>query len=87
MLAAPLVLPEVVFGLALLLLFVTLEQATGWPAGRGALTIAIAHVTFALAYVAVVVRARLARFDRSLEEAALDLGARPRRSFSPSPCR
>lgn len=77
MLAAPLVLPEVVFGLALLLLFVTLEQATGWPAGRGALTIAIAHVTFALAYVAVVVRARLARFDRSLEEAALDLGARP----------
>lgn len=77
MLAAPLVLPEVVLGLALLLLFVGLEQATGWPAGRGALTIAIAHVTFALAYVAVVVQARLARFDRSLEEAALDLGARP----------
>jgi putrescine transport system permease protein len=81
MLAAPLVLPEVVFGLALLLLFVTLEQATGWPAGRGALTIAVAHVTFALAYVAVVVRARLARFDRSLEEAALDLGARPAKVF------
>jgi putrescine transport system permease protein len=80
-LAAPLVLPEVVLGLALLLLFVSLEQATGWPAGRGALTIAIAHVTFTLAYVAVVVQARLARFDRSLEEAALDLGARPTKAF------
>ena len=81
MLAAPLVLPEVVLGLALLLFFVSLEQATGWPAGRGALTIAIAHVTFALAYVAVIVQARLVRFDRSLEEAALDLGARPARVF------
>ena len=81
MLAAPLVLPEVVLGLALLLLFVTLEQATGWPEGRGALTIAIAHVTFSLAYVAVIVQARLARFDRSLEEAALDLGATPARAF------
>jgi putrescine transport system permease protein len=80
-LAAPLVLPEVVLGLALLLLFVSLEQATGWPAGRGALTIATAHVTFTLAYVAVVVQARLARFDRSLEEAALDLGARPTKAF------
>lgn len=79
--AAPLVLPEVVLGLALLLLFVSLEQATGWPAGRGALTVALAHVTLTLAYVAVIVQARLARFDRSLEEAALDLGARPWKVF------
>ena len=79
--AAPLVLPEVVLGLALLLLFVSLEQATGWPEGRGALTIALAHVTLTLAYVAVIVQARLARFDRSLEEAALDLGARPWKVF------
>lgn len=80
-LAAPVVLPDVVIGLSLLLLFVTLEDAIGWPAGRGALTIAIAHVTVGLAFVAVVVQARLARFDRSLEEAALDLGATPWRAF------
>lgn len=80
-LAAPVALPDVVLGLALLLLFVTLEQAIGWPAGRGALTIAIAHVTVGLAFVAVIVQARLARFDRSLEEAALDLGAKPWKAF------
>ena len=74
---APLVMPEVITGLSLLLLFVALQQATGWPAGRGIVTIAIAHVTLGLAYVAIVVEARLAAFDRSLEEAALDLGATP----------
>jgi len=74
---APLVMPEVVTGLSLLLLFVTLEQATGWPAGRGLLTIVIAHSTFALAYVAVIVQSRLIGMDPALEEAALDLGARP----------
>src|SRR5262249_52390733 len=72
----PLVLPEVIMGLALLLLFVDLEEGLGWPAGRGFLTIAIAHATLGMAYVAVVVQARLHEFDRSLEEAALDLGAR-----------
>ena len=78
---APLVMPEVITGLSLLLLFVALEQALGWPAGRGMLTIIIAHVTLGTAYVAVVVEARLAAFDRSLEEAALDLGARPVKVF------
>jgi putrescine transport system permease protein len=63
-------------------LFVALEQATGWPAGRGILTIVIAHTTLGLAYVAVVVEARLASFDMSLEEAALDLGARPWKVFA-----
>lgn len=77
MTTAPLVMPEVITGLSLLLLFVGLQQATGWPDGRSALTIAIAHITFATAYVTVVVRARLGQMDRSLEEAALDLGARP----------
>ncbi|MEQ8661969.1 MAG: ABC transporter permease subunit [Gammaproteobacteria bacterium] len=79
--AAPLVMPEVILGLALLLLFVTLEQACGWPAGRGATTIVIAHVTFSMAYVTVVVQARLVGMDPALEEAALDLGATPTRAF------
>jgi putrescine transport system permease protein len=79
--AAPLVMPEVITGLSLLLLFVAMEQAFGFPAGRGADTIAIAHATFGAAYVAVVVQARLADFDTSLEEAAMDLGARPAKVF------
>lgn len=77
MTTAPLVMPEVITGLSLLLLFVFLEQLIGWPKGRGFATIAIAHITFAMAYVTVVVQSRLASFDDSLEEAALDLGARP----------
>lgn len=81
MIAAPLVMPEVITGISLLLLFVSMEQAIGWPAGRGFTTIAIAHVTFCTAYVAVVVQARLAGFDRSLEEAAQDLGAPPAKVF------
>jgi putrescine transport system permease protein len=78
---APLVMPEVITGLSMLLLFVALEQVIGWPSGRGVATITIAHVTFAMAYVAVIVQARLAGFDESLEEAALDLGARPVKVF------
>jgi putrescine transport system permease protein len=81
MTTAPLVMPEVITGLSLLLLFVALEQLTGWPAGRGVLTITIAHITFAMAYVTVIIQSRLAGFDDSLEEAALDLGARPARVF------
>ena len=78
---APMVLPEVITGLSLLLLFVSLEQAVGWPGGRGATTITIAHITFSMAYVIVVIQARLATVDRSLEEAAMDLGARPWKVF------
>ena len=77
LLTAPLVMPDVIIGLSLLLLFVAMQQLIGWPNGRGFTTIAIAHITFSMAYVAVVVRARLAQMDRSLEEAAMDLGARP----------
>jgi putrescine transport system permease protein len=78
---APMVLPEVITGLSLLLLFVALEQWIGWPSGRGATTITIAHMTFSMAYVIVVVQSRLATVDRSLEEAAMDLGARPWKVF------
>jgi putrescine transport system permease protein len=75
--AAPLVMPEVITGLSLLLLFVASESLFGWPSERGITTITIAHITFSLAFVAVLVQARLSTFDRSLEEAALDLGAPP----------
>jgi putrescine transport system permease protein len=76
-----LVVPEVVIGLALLLLFVTMDRFLGWPSSRGVTTVAIAHATLAMAYVAIVVRARLDGFDRRLEEAALDLGATPATVF------
>jgi putrescine transport system permease protein len=77
MIMSPLVMPEVITGLSLLLLFVTLQQWMGWPAQRGFTTITIAHTTFAMAYVAVIVQSGLASMDQSLEEAAMDLGGRP----------
>lgn len=77
MTTAPIVMPEVITGLSLLLLFVALQQLIGWPRGVGAVTIALAHITFCMAYVTVVVQSRLTSFDESLEEAAMDLGARP----------
>lgn len=82
MTTAPLVMPEVITGLSLLLLFVALEQAIGWPQGRGMTTITIAHITLTLSYVTVVVQSRLASLDVSLEEAAMDLGARPAKVFT-----
>jgi putrescine transport system permease protein len=81
MTTAPLVMPEVITGLSLLLLFVAMEQAFGWPAGRGITTITIAHMTFTMAYVTVIVQSRLSSMDDSLEEAAMDLGARPGKIF------
>ncbi len=81
MLAAPLVMPEVITGLSLLLLFVILGQAIGWPGQRGFTTIVVAHATFGLAYVTVIVQARLRLLDPAIEEAAADLGATPWRSF------
>ena len=79
MITSPLVMPEVITGLSLLLLFVSLQQTIGWPGQRGFSTITIAHTTFAMAYVAVVVRSRLMAMDASLEEAAMDLGCGPLR--------
>ncbi len=72
---APLVMPDVITGLSLLLLFVAMGFA------RGFWTIILAHVTFSMCFVAVVVQSRLATFDRSLEEAAADLGCRPLKTF------
>jgi putrescine transport system permease protein len=81
LLSARLVLPDVLVGLSLLLLFVQMEQVFGWPAGRGALTITLAHISVSLSYVAVVVEARLADAGTELEEAAMDLGASPLKAF------
>jgi putrescine transport system permease protein len=75
MLYAPLVMPEVITGLSLLLLFVALN------AERGFWTVAIAHTTLTMCFVAVVVQSRLVALDRSLEEAAMDLGCDPFRAF------
>jgi putrescine transport system permease protein len=79
---APLILPEVITGLSLLLLFVLLERFSGWPSGRGAGTVTIAHASVSVAYVAVVVRARLADVGTALEDAAADLYAPPWKVFS-----
>ena len=81
LITAPMVMPEVITGLALLLLFVSMSSMFGWPTQRGAMTIWIAHVTFTAAYVTVIVRSRLREMDLSIEEAAQDLGARPWQVF------
>ncbi len=85
MVSAPLVMPEVIMGLSLLLLFVSIDQIIepifGWSIGRGTLTIVLAHITFTMAFVTVVVQSRLVSMDASLEEAAMDLGARPAKVF------
>lgn len=78
--SAPLVMPEVMLGLSALLLFVSMQELIGWPT-RGMSTITLAHVTFTACYVTVVVRSRLTMMDDSLEEAAMDLGARPWKVF------
>lgn len=81
MVTAPLVMPEVITGLSLLLLFVAMAQLIGWPMERGVITIWIAHTTFCTAYVSVLVSSRLREIDRSMEEAAMDLGAKPWKVF------
>ena len=78
MMTAPLVMPEIITGLSLLFLFISMANADRLADARAARpTITIAHITFSMAYVAVVVRSRLAAMDESLEEAAMDLGGRP----------
>jgi putrescine transport system permease protein len=71
----------VISGISLLLLFVSLQQATGWPAGRGMMTMWIGHTMLCISYVAITVQARLTSMDKSLVEAARDLGATPLRVF------
>ena len=77
MISAPLVMPEVITGLSLLMLFIWLQTTFGWPSERGFTTITIAHITFSMAYVAVIIQSRLAGMAQDLEEAAQDLGAKP----------
>jgi len=79
--SAPLVIPEVVLGISLLLLFVELDSLFGWPGQRGMFTIWVGHTTFCMAFVTVIVQSRIRDLDRSLEEAALDLGATPAKVF------
>ena len=81
MITAPLVMPEVITGLSLLLLFVAMGQLIGWPGERGLTTIWIAHTSFTASYVALVVSSRLKELDLSIEEAAMDLGAKPWKTF------
>jgi putrescine transport system permease protein len=79
MISAPLVMPEVITGLSLLLFFIWLQDSVGWPSERGFTTITIAHITFSMAYVAVIIQSRLVGMAQDLEEAAMDLGAKPLR--------
>lgn len=74
---APLIMPEVITGIAALLLFIFMAEYIGWPSKRGFTTVTIAHITFSMTYVAVIVQSRLSSMDRSIEEAAMDLGSRP----------
>jgi putrescine transport system permease protein len=82
LLTVPLVLPEIITGLSLLLLFVAVEQTFGWPSGRGLATVIAAHATLAMTYVAYIVQARVVGMSRQYEEAAADLGAPPWRVFT-----
>ncbi len=81
MINAPLVIPEVIQGISLLLLFVEMGNLLGWPAGRGVLTIWIGHVMLCISYVAIIVQSRVRELNPQLEEAALDLGATPLKVF------
>jgi len=81
LISAPLVIPEVIQGISLLLLFVEMGKLLGWPSERGLVTIWIGHVMLCVSYVAIVIQSRLRGINPSLEEAALDLGATPLRTF------
>ncbi len=80
MVNAPMVMPEVILGLSLLLLMVSVQRAVGWPE-RGFVTIVLGHALLGMAYATVVIQSRLSEMDRSIEEAAMDLGARPMQVF------
>lgn len=74
---APLIMPEVITGISLLMFFIMMGQYIGWPGQRGFTTITIAHITFSMTYVTTVVQSRLTSVDLSVEEAAMDLGSKP----------
>jgi putrescine transport system permease protein len=74
---APLVMPEVITGIASLMLFILMARWIGWPSQRGFATVTLAHITFSMVFVTTIVQSRLAQTDASVEEAAIDLGSRP----------
>jgi putrescine transport system permease protein len=77
MVVAPLIMPEVITGISMLIFFILLGQYLGWPAKRGFSTITLAHITFSMVYVTTIIQARLSETDQAIEEAAMDLGSRP----------
>ncbi|MFN7051167.1 MAG: ABC transporter permease subunit [Gemmobacter sp.] len=77
MVTAPLVMPEVITGISMLMLFILMAQWIGWPGARGFTTVTLAHITFSMVFVTTIVQSRLLQADRAIEEAAMDLGARP----------
>jgi putrescine transport system permease protein len=74
---APLILPEVITGISMLMLFILMAQWIGWPGKRGFTTVTLAHITFSMTYVTTIVQSRLSTMDASIEEAAQDLGSKP----------
>ncbi|MCW3782733.1 ABC transporter permease subunit [Defluviimonas salinarum] len=74
---APLVMPEVITGIASLMLFILMAEYIGWPATRGFTTVTLAHITFSMVFVTTIVHSRLVQADEAIEEAAMDLGSRP----------
>jgi putrescine transport system permease protein len=74
---APLIMPEVITGISALIFFILLAKLVGWPAQRGFATITLAHITFSMVFVTTIVQSRLQQSDRAIEEAAMDLGAKP----------
>ena len=78
---SPLVMPEIILGLSFLLFFITTNNLIGFPSSKGFLTVLISHITFSIAFVGVIIQARLSSFDKNIEEAAQDLGAMPNKVF------
>jgi putrescine transport system permease protein len=74
---APLVMPEVITGVSALMFFILMAEYVGWPGQRGFTTITLAHITFSMVFVTTIVHSRMVQADRAIEEAAMDLGARP----------
>lgn len=74
---APLVMPEVITGISMLVFFILMADWVGWPGARGFTTITLAHITFSMVFVTTIVQARMLQADRAIEEAAMDLGSRP----------
>jgi putrescine transport system permease protein len=74
---APLVMPEVITGISMLIFFILMADWVGWPGARGFTTITLAHITFSMVFVTTIVQARMQQADRAIEEAAMDLGSRP----------